>query len=177
MKIPAWIMLAALAGSSSTVLAQTPAPGAQSTELPPFDYRAEGRRDPFQPPAVAVALEEATNSKVPAKKREKEFLESFQIDSLKLVAIVLNANRQKGSESTGQSVAMVEDPEGIGHLIQVGSYLGVNEGKIIEIRDGEITIEEPAPKLRDPHATQRTTLHLHTPDEKRRENASIQTKH
>ena len=110
--------------------------------LAAFSYVAVGKRDPFQPPTAwldrkEVADEALVGDQVVGKQnRQKEFLESFQLDSLKLVAILFKVGKQ-------QPAAMVQDPEGRGHVVRPGNFIGVNDGRISRISDGEVEIIEP----------------------------------
>jgi Tfp pilus assembly protein PilP len=127
-------------------------------EPPPYIYQAEGKRDPFQVPHGMVSQQESgvlkdSGEYIPV--RVKEYLEKFQLDSLKLVAILFQIEGQK-------SAAMVQDPEGRGHLVRVGRYIGVNEGRISRISDGEITIVEPTLQQKNKFRT--ITLRLHKKD-------------
>ncbi|MBF0339708.1 MAG: pilus assembly protein PilP [Magnetococcales bacterium] len=104
-------------------------------------YRLQGKRNPFQPPAGTEKNPPAETAgsdapKLPA--RFKEPLEAFQLDSLKLVAILR-------STSGWEPAAMVKDPQGRGHLIRVGFRIGMREGVITSIEDGVVTIREPSP--------------------------------
>ncbi|MBF0446211.1 MAG: pilus assembly protein PilP [Magnetococcales bacterium] len=129
-------------------------------EKAPYIYEAQGKRDPFQiPMGIGMRPEEESTLLGVEKKpvRVPEYLEQFQLDSLKLVAILFHIEGQ-------QSAAMVRDPEGKGHLIHVGQYIGVNEGQISQISDGEVTIIEPTPKLTNKART--ITLRLHNKDGK-----------
>ncbi|MBF0193904.1 MAG: pilus assembly protein PilP [Magnetococcales bacterium] len=126
----------------------------------PYIYKAEGKRNPFQiPMGIGMRPDEASTTASGELKpvRIPEYLEQFQLDSLKLVAILFHIEGQ-------QSAAMVRDPEGKGHLIYVGQYIGVNEGQITQISDGEVTIVEPTPALTNKVRT--ITLRLHKKDGK-----------
>ncbi|MEO5341511.1 MAG: pilus assembly protein PilP [Magnetococcus sp. MYC-9] len=138
-----------------------PAPGG----VAPFVYRAQERRDPFRAPAAAVTPDGTGTPQEPHQARVKEFLESFQLDSLKLVAILLNTARDEAAGRPGKAVAVIEDPDGLGHLVYEGSYIGVNEGRIRRIRDGEILIEEPSGKTTDPPGSHSMTLRLRKTEE------------
>jgi type IV pilus assembly protein PilP len=129
-------------------------------EKAPYIYNSKGKRNPFQIPkgiglrpgeVIPLANGEIKPVRIP------EYLEQFQLDSLKLVAILFHVEGQ-------QSAAMVRDPEGKGHLIYVGQYIGVNEGQISQISDGEVTIIEPTPALINKART--ITLRLHKKDGK-----------
>ncbi len=138
------------------VMAEDAAPP-REPEPPPWTY--QGQKDPFQPPPeLIVSGDDAAGGAgavaVPEKpKRSKEFLESFQLDSLKLVATIFRIEGQP-------PVAMVEDPMGVGHLVQAGQYLGVNEGRIKEIQDGVLIIEEQVLEKNAPKPTRTVTLKL-----------------
>ncbi|MEO5363552.1 MAG: pilus assembly protein PilP [Magnetococcus sp. DMHC-8] len=147
------------------------APGAAGTE--PFVYRAQDRRNPFQAP-VAVLPDESTGPGPRQQTRIKEYLESFQLDSLKLVAILFDVTSRSPAHLQGSPVAMVEDPDGTGHVVREGSYIGVNEGRVARIRDGEVVIEEPAPRPNDPPYTM--TLQLHKTEEPGRDHGPAKTK-
>ncbi|MBF0379672.1 MAG: pilus assembly protein PilP [Magnetococcales bacterium] len=126
----------------------------------PYIYNAEGKRNPFQvPKGIGLRPEERVPKKGEIAKpvRIREYLEQFQLDSLKLVAILFHIEGQ-------QAAAMVRDPEGKGHMIHVGQYIGVNEGRISDISDGTVTIVEPTPALIKKERT--ITLRLHKKDEK-----------
>ncbi|MEO5348336.1 MAG: pilus assembly protein PilP [Magnetococcus sp. YQC-3] len=158
---------ALLPGNSSLAEEGTTKPVAATETTETFIYDAQNRRDPFRPPA-AVVLPDGQQKRNDA--RVKEFLESLQLDSLKLVAIILKGNEQSPASAGGGPIAMVEDPDGTGHLVRVGSYIGVNEGRIIQIRDGEVIIEESSPPG-EPTPTHTITLQLHKAEEPGRENA------
>ncbi len=146
------ILLAVLVATAEPVLAEE---NIALDETVSWSYKKTDKRNPFLPPPELAAME--TTRAGPAQeekpKRVKEFLESFQIDSLKLVATVF---RIEGHVP----VAMVEDPMGVGHLVQPGQYLGTNEGRIIEINDGTVIVEERLPDPNAPKPTRTVTLKL-----------------
>ena len=168
MKIPTLFLVGAMLGGNHALAEDgtaKPVAAIEATET--FVYDAQERRDPFRPPA-AVVLPDGQQKRNDA--RVKEFLESLQLDSLRLVAIILKGNDRHPAAAGGGPIAMVEDPDGTGHLVHVGSYIGVNEGKIIQSRDGEVVIEEPAPPG-EPTPTHTITLQLHKAEEPGRDNA------
>lgn len=146
------ILLAVLLAIAEPVLAEE---GIALDDTVTWSYNKTGKRNPFQPPPELAAMETTRAGPVAEEKpkRVKEFLESFQIDSLKLVATVF---RIEGHVP----VAMVEDPMGVGHLVQPGHYLGTNEGRIIDISDGAVTVEERMPDPNAPTPTRIVTLKL-----------------
>ncbi|MBF8271021.1 MAG: hypothetical protein HW380_126 [Magnetococcales bacterium] len=128
----------------------------KTDNAPPWSYSQIGKKNPFQvPPGLSDGEEpgETTSGKQIQTKRIKEFLESFQLDSLKLVATIFQIEDQP-------PVAMVEDPMGVGHVVQSGRFLGANEGRIKEIQDGRIIIEERVSDKNAPQPTRIVTLKL-----------------
>ncbi len=123
-------------------------------EVEPYIYSVEGKRDPFQIPPGMVGRQGGDDAETEEAKpvRIQEYLERFQLDSLKLVAILFHIEGQ-------ESAAMVQDPEGQGHLVRIGNYLGVNEGRITNITDGEVTIVEPSPEEKGKVRTINLQLH------------------
>ncbi|MBF0294120.1 MAG: pilus assembly protein PilP [Magnetococcales bacterium] len=116
-------------------------------------YRFAGTRDPFQPPASLerrIATGEKEAPKV--KERPKEPLEAFQLDSLKLVAILFATDHK-------EAAAMVQDPSGKGHVIRVQNYIGMREGQVMEIGNGIVIIREPQQAKAGDYKT--ITLRLH----------------
>ena len=109
-------------------------------EVPPgpvleeFHYQASGRLDPFDITKISASLIADPNiaGLQPDTRRLREPLESFPLDSLRLVGSI---RRQ------GQVVALVE-AEKIIHQVHLGSHLGPDMGKVIAISEGAIEIEE-----------------------------------
>ena len=99
-----------------------------------FTYQASGRRDPFDITQISASLsgDLNTNGLQPDMRRTREPLESFPLDSLRLIG---NLRRQ------GQVVALVEADKVI-HQVHLGSHLGPDMGKVIAIGENAIEIEE-----------------------------------
>ena len=103
-----------------------------------FYYELDGSRDPFiQTEQMDEVMEEVnlpkkiTNGIKPDFSRIKEDLESFPLDSLKMV----------GTVKTDRLWALVRSDEGI-QKVKLGNYIGKNHGKIIQISAMEIKLEE-----------------------------------
>jgi type IV pilus assembly protein PilP len=65
--------------------------------------------------------------------RGKEALEDFELNQLRILAISKNAECR---------FASIIDSNDKGHIIHIGSYIGKNNGKVIEINDSFIKILE-----------------------------------
>lgn len=57
----------------------------------------------------------------------------WEVDQLHLVAVVTG---------TGNPVAMVEDPDGVGHVVRQGTQVGKRSGKVTAIRRDEVLVVE-----------------------------------
>lgn len=127
-------------------------------EVPPrpvleeFQYQASGRLDPFDITKISASLvaEQNTTGLQPDTRRSREPLESFPLDSLRLVGSI---RRQ------GQVVALVE-AEKIIHQVHLGSHLGPDMGKVIAISEGAIEIEEVVQDVGNTWAKRRARLVL-----------------
>jgi type IV pilus assembly protein PilP len=133
--------LAAGCSSSETPNAatQTPAlqkkPAAQVSEpaapavADMFSYSPVGRRDPFR--SYLSELAEQSTSAHP--ERTLEATEHFEIDQYHLTGLITGISQPK---------AMVEDPDGLGHVVQIGTRIGKNSGVITQIGASGILIVE-----------------------------------
>ena len=97
-----------------------------------FVYKDQDKRDPFGP-----SLEEQQRAQGPRPDNHpKEPLESYPLDSLKMV----------GTIGTGKKIqGLIKDPDGVIHLVHVDNYLGQNYGKIDSISESEIDLVELIP--------------------------------
>lgn len=104
-----------------------------------FVYAPDQLRDPFKPQtdqmASAVVANEYTGPK-PEAGRRKEPLESFPLDSLKMVGLL---------QQEEQTWGLIKDPNGTIHRIQPGNYAGENNGKIQRVGESSIDILELVP--------------------------------
>jgi hypothetical protein len=108
------------------------------------------RRDPFRSFLVPLTAQQTYS----AKPQILSLLDQYQIDELRLVAIVSGSGAQAGSP-----MAMVEDPAGVGHILRRGNYVGKGETvrrvssgeeiqifwKVARIRDDAIVFEREDP--------------------------------
>lgn len=101
-----------------------------------FVYKDQDLRDPFASPASNDEKTTSAKGPSPDPDRVKEPLESFALDSLKMV----------GTIGTGPQVqALLEDPQGVIHRVHDGNYAGLNYGHIISITEDNIELVELVP--------------------------------
>jgi Tfp pilus assembly protein PilP len=127
--------LAAPPASAATTAAQAgieqpspPAPPVAGAAIETAPYDPSGRRDPFQPQAKSSGPESIGEQRTP--------LQQFELSQLRLVAIVWEGNQEAGAR------AVVEDSAGLGYIMQVGTPIGRNDGRVTRIEPGRIEIEE-----------------------------------
>jgi len=103
-----------------------------------FVYAAKNRRDPFTPQEDETAATETVldNGIRPDPNRRKEELESFALDSLRMVGTL---------EQEEQTWGLVKTKEGTIHRVAPGNYLGQNDGRITRISEDKIELIELVP--------------------------------
>lgn len=97
--------------------------------------------DPFQlfyeqrPPEQDVVVDDGWTQEMEMeiKNRNREELEEFELDSLKMVGTMEDENENWG---------VVIDPDGIVHRVSVGNYMGRNIGKIVNIFEDRVELRE-----------------------------------
>jgi type IV pilus assembly protein PilP len=115
-------------------------PGGRIQPLPevkPYEtyvYAAGNLRSPFQPqgPNAANGLANARAN----SHRNREFLEGFSLDTLRMVGTFKVGNNFYG---------LVQSKDGLVHKVQPGNYMGQNDGKVTEITGGRISLVEIIP--------------------------------
>lgn len=98
-----------------------------------FTYSVTSMRSPFQPQGPNALN---GNSLRQNTRRNREFLEGFSLDTLKMVGTFKVGN---------QFFGLVQSKDGLVHKVQPGNYLGQNDGRITEITGGKISLLEIIP--------------------------------
>jgi type IV pilus assembly protein PilP len=106
----------------------------------PFVFKPEGLRDPFKAISESEEAEDAQvstgNGIKPDMTRRKEELESFPLDSLRMVGtIVMKATLWGLVKASDKTI----------YRVKVGNYMGKNYGKIIRILTDKIELMEIVP--------------------------------
>ena len=112
-------------------------------QIKPFEtfiYSDQDLRSPFVPQLQAlnnnVNKGASTTGLHPDFNRNREYLEQFPLDGLKMMGTLT---------VTGTLYALVRDSDNILHRVTDGNYMGQNYGKIISITDSEIKLREIVP--------------------------------
>ena len=109
-----------------------PLPEIMPYEVFTYVADAEGLRSPFQPDTPQAAGPAAGGTS-PDPDRPAEFLESFPLDTLRMV----------GTLDINETVyGLVQTSDGLIHRVVLGNYMGQNDGRITEITESEIVLVE-----------------------------------
>jgi type IV pilus assembly protein PilP len=106
-------------------------------EIKPYEtyvYSDSEMRSPFMPSAPGAGAGLAGVR--PDQKRNREFLEQFSLDTLRMV----------GTLRLGRGMfGLVQTKDGLVHRVAVGEHIGQAEGKITEISPSKISLIEIVP--------------------------------
>ena len=106
-------------------------------EIKPYEtyvYADSEMRSPFMPSAPGAGAGLAGVR--PDQKRNREFLEQFSLDTLRMVGTL---------RLGGSMFGLVQTKDGLVHRVSVGEHLGQAEGKITEITPSKISLVEIVP--------------------------------
>ena len=105
-----------------------------------FKYEANNARNPFDATIfqakIVQNIRKTTSNISPDPNRTPEFLENFPLDTLRMVGTL---------EQKGSLWALVQTPERTIQRISKGNYLGQNNGKVLDVSDAGIKLEEIIP--------------------------------
>jgi type IV pilus assembly protein PilP len=90
-----------------------------------YVYNPIGKRDPFRSFLSAGGRVKDETPRTP--------LQRYEIDEYRLVGIIWGIDRPR---------ALVEDPERIGHVMEIGTYIGKNWGKVTQITSTDVVVTE-----------------------------------
>ena len=91
-----------------------------------YVYNPIGKRDPFR--AFLSLGGRGVEDEAP-----RTPLQRYEIDEYRLVGIIWGIDRPR---------ALVEDPDDVGHVMEIGTYIGKNWGKVTQITASEVVVTE-----------------------------------
>jgi type IV pilus assembly protein PilP len=97
-----------------------------------YTYADMNLRSPFMP----TSPNSGNANLRPDQHRNREFLEQYSLDTMKMVG-----SMQQG----GQLFGLVQTKDGLVHRVIVGNYIGQNDGKITGITPSKIDVREIIP--------------------------------
>lgn len=116
----------------------------------PLAYNAFDIPDPFKPRKLKPSAGGGGGLQ-PDMTRPKEPLESFALETLKMVGVLKQKN---------DIYAVVKTPENTIYRIRTGNYLGQNFGKVLSVTDDEVQIKETVQDSAGDWAQRNSTLTL-----------------
>ena len=131
-----------------------PEAAATAPDIPDYRYDPKGKTDPFKP---FVRLELPTAAKKgPEKKKYTGHLTPLQRVSLDKVRVTGIAG------SPVKRAAMVEDGAGKGYIVYLGTLIGENGGRVIQILPDRVIVEGKAGEgIKGKEKSHRVALKLH----------------
>jgi type IV pilus assembly protein PilP len=99
----------------------------------PFTYQAFDLTDPFKPRRIEPPKGTAASGVRPDLNRRREALESYPLESLKMVGTL---------EQKKNMFALVRTPDNSVYRVRPGNYMGQNFGRILNITDTNIKLRE-----------------------------------
>jgi type IV pilus assembly protein PilP len=141
-----WLVASTLAGCSSRddeldqfITDTKKEPGGRVEPLPelkPYEtyaYESASLRSPFMPGGSGGSSATALR---PDSRRNREFLEQFSLDTLRMVGTLKLADRTYG---------LIKTKDGLVHRVLPGNYLGQADGRVTEISPSKISVVEIVP--------------------------------
>jgi type IV pilus assembly protein PilP len=113
-------------------------------QIKPFEvytYGDQDQRSPFIPGSETLGAANMNHGPTvaglhPDFNRNREYLEQFPLDGLKMVGTLT---------LDGSLFGLVKDSDNVLHRVSLGNYMGQNYGKIISITDSDIKLHEMVP--------------------------------
>lgn len=105
-------------------------------ELKPYEtyaYASADMRSPFMPGGSGAGSAAGLR---PDSRRNREFLEQFSLDTLRMVGTLRLSDRTYG---------LVKTKDGLVHRVLPGNYMGQADGKVTEITPSKISVVEVVP--------------------------------
>ncbi len=103
----------------------------QLKQVEEFHYSPGEYPDPFMPRSMKPSR--GTGGLQPDLNRQREYLENFPLDALRMVGTL---------EKGGQRYALIKTPDGSVNGIKKGNYLGQNYGLVVGISESGIELRE-----------------------------------
>lgn len=96
-----------------------------------YTYVPSGKRDPFRNPLDELEAADRGQALVPTACNQP--LCRWDLDQLHLVGVV---------SGMSNPLAMVEDPQGVGHLVHRNTFMGKKGGRVTQIKHDSIVVTE-----------------------------------
>ncbi|MBO1531274.1 pilus assembly protein PilP [Psychrobacter sp. F1192] len=117
-------------------------PPPQAELIEDYVYSANMLRSPFLPPSLVntQGADTSLDGIRPDINRIKEPLEQYELSQLTFRGVLVSPE--------GQQYALIQRPDGSVANVKVGNYMGLNDGRIVEITPTQINLIEIVPDSR-----------------------------
>lgn len=116
-----------------------------------YFYNPAGKRDPFKPFFAA-----SKGAAAPPDPNSPP-LQRWDVDKFVLAGVIWNTN---------MPTALLMDPDGTGHVVQMGTYVGRNWGKVTSIADEAVVVTEEYQTMDGELVVNPVTVHFPGQDKK-----------
>ena len=99
---------------------------AEATAEPVYAYYPEGKRDPFESPLLKQKFADGEGAPLAP-------LQQFDVTQLVLTGVIVGLEAPK---------AMVKAPDGKAYILSIGTLVGKNGGKVVNITNDGVAVEE-----------------------------------
>lgn len=117
-------------------------------------YNPEAKLDPFEPLFRKEPASIAVRKKKSKRRSPLTPLEKMDLSQLKLSGIILAPSGNR---------ALVQEASGKGYVVKKGTYIGIHSGKIVEILEDQIIVEEEAEDIYGKVSIVKKSLKLQKP--------------
>lgn len=108
-------------------------------EFKNYEYTSSGLKSPFRNSISELKTEKKTLTEIkPDLEREKTELEEYPLEDYSMLGSII-------SKKDNNLQAIMNDGRGKVYMIKIGEYIGQNNGKVMEIKENSIKIEEIIP--------------------------------
>lgn len=146
----------AVNGQMNTIRSQPPTPiepPPTFEPVPQFQYAAQNLRSPFLPSSLYTELKIMSGKRVyPDLSRPSEPLEAYALETLMFKGSMENTQ--------GKIIAIIQTPDGQMNRVQVGNYIGLNQGRVLKITPNKIDLIEIVSDGRDGYVERPRSLVL-----------------
>lgn len=103
-----------------------------------FIYEGASMRNPFKPLVALINPESIPDVDVAGQQpdidREKEYLETFSLDNLKMVGSI--------NKTSDARWALIRDGKGEIHRVTIGDYMGFDFGRVVAVNGDSVDLVE-----------------------------------
>ena len=145
-----------MADSSKDLRGRIP-PLPKAKDYEPVPYDAGGLIDPFKPSKLGLAQKKGGGGRQPDVDRAREPLESFPLESLKYVGVLMRKNT---------AFAIIQAAASL-YQVRAGNYMGQNFGVVTRVTEEQVLLKELVQDAAGDWVERESTLQLQAQEVKK----------